>query len=928
MMANSYEILLKIGGQLESSFGKSVSGATKSLSGLKSGLSSMKGVVVGALGALGAGFSLNELISSASKSEDTLTQLQAVIKSTGGAAGVTQKQAVDLASSLSGVTKFSKGSVLSTENMLLTFTNISKDVFPQTTEAALNMSQALGQDVTSSAMQLGKALNDPATGLAKLTKIGVTFNAQQQAQIKAMVKAGNTAGAQKVILAELNREFGNSAKSAGQTFSGQLTIMKNTVRGTITSLGSTILPVAKALLPQVLGMVKQAAAQIAAHQEDIKRGLSTFASTVSMVVQKIMPVVEGAINFIGSHKTLVLSAITGVAGAMGALKVGSIIGEFSNGMKLIGPATSMVGKFGRAFTELRTAPTVLQGLSGAFSSVFGFSPHILLVVAAIAAVAAIAFVVIKNWKPISQFFIGIWNNIKGAFSGVGSWFKSTFEGAKNAVQGAWSNAGSWFSSAGSSIQNAFNATINWIKKNWKSLALFLVNPIAGAASLLYNNNPKFRAWADSAIKTIKTGFANGWNQVKNGATAAWNAISGAVKAIVQPFINGILDFWKAIQPGLSNIMNGIKSMLSGAWTVIKNIVLAPVLLICDIISGNFGKIGSDLAGIWNNIKNGAMQVWSGLKQYFSGVISVIIGIFTTAWNHLTTNITVMWNAIKLFFVTTWTNIITTARNIWNAIPVFFATLWTNITTAAVNAWNGFKSTITTACLNIKAGIINVWNAVINWFRSLPGTLLTIGANMFTSMRNGVSSTVNTVVGAVKSGIGNAVNWIKNLPQEAVQWGKDMINGIANGIKAAADHVKTAVGNVAQNIRSFLHFSVPDQGPLADANAYGPDFMKLYAGGITKNIPRLKKAAQDAAKGISGGLKTTSTAQFQLSADTGGATYQGGMQQGAKYIFAPQLSFGGSVDKSEVMAGVVGSYEQFKAFMDRYESDKQRTRMRK
>lgn len=99
--------------------------------------------------------------------------------------------------------------------MLLTFTNIGKDVFPDATSTMLDMATAMNGGLTPSAeqlkgtsIQLGKALNDPISGISALSKVGVTFTEQQKKQIEAMVQAGDAAGAQKLILAELGREFG------------------------------------------------------------------------------------------------------------------------------------------------------------------------------------------------------------------------------------------------------------------------------------------------------------------------------------------------------------------------------------------------------------------------------------------------------------------------------------------------------------------------------------------------------------------------------------------------------------------------------------------------------------------------------------------------------------------------------------------------
>lgn len=176
------------------------------------------GVAAGGIAALGVGlFKLNqfmgESIDLAVIQRDAEKQLDAVIASTGGAAGVTAEEVKALASSLQEVTNFGDEATISGANLLLTFTNIGEDVFPRTTETMLDMSQALGQDMKSSAIQLGKALNDPIAGVTALSRVGVSFTEEQKEMIKAMVEAGDVAGAQTLILDELEKEFGGSARA-------------------------------------------------------------------------------------------------------------------------------------------------------------------------------------------------------------------------------------------------------------------------------------------------------------------------------------------------------------------------------------------------------------------------------------------------------------------------------------------------------------------------------------------------------------------------------------------------------------------------------------------------------------------------------------------------------------------------------------------
>lgn len=174
--------------------------------------------------------------------EDQTAQLNAVLKSTKGAVGLTSKEISGMATALQLTTKFAEEETLAGQNMLLTFTNIGKDVFPQATTTLLDLATAMGTDAKSGAIQLGKALNDPTKGITALTRVGVTFTEEQKKVIKKLQETGDMAGAQKVILAELTKEFGGSAEAAGKTFSGKLVILKNSLGELTEGFASGIMP--------------------------------------------------------------------------------------------------------------------------------------------------------------------------------------------------------------------------------------------------------------------------------------------------------------------------------------------------------------------------------------------------------------------------------------------------------------------------------------------------------------------------------------------------------------------------------------------------------------------------------------------------------------------------------------------------------------
>jgi len=148
--------------------------------------------------------------------EQAAFRTEQVIRSTGKAAGLTAKEISKMSQELQDVTTFADGAIQSGANLLLTFTKIGKETFPRATEVMLDMATAMGTGLKESAIQLGKALNDPVLGVSALTRVGVQFTEQQKAQIKVFVDTNEIAKAQAIILKELETQMGGAARAAAQ----------------------------------------------------------------------------------------------------------------------------------------------------------------------------------------------------------------------------------------------------------------------------------------------------------------------------------------------------------------------------------------------------------------------------------------------------------------------------------------------------------------------------------------------------------------------------------------------------------------------------------------------------------------------------------------------------------------------------------------
>lgn len=185
-------------------------------------------------------------VSEATNWQNALAQTEAVVKSTGGAAGLSAQQMASLAESMSaasGKSIFSDDAILGATNVLATFTQIKGVNFSDATSAILDVSQALGQDLQSTSIQVGKALNDPVAGISALSRVGVTFSEDQKAMIESLVETGDVAGAQQIIIAELNKEFGGSAAAAADTYAGRQAMLAAQFENIQQKLGEALLPV-------------------------------------------------------------------------------------------------------------------------------------------------------------------------------------------------------------------------------------------------------------------------------------------------------------------------------------------------------------------------------------------------------------------------------------------------------------------------------------------------------------------------------------------------------------------------------------------------------------------------------------------------------------------------------------------------------------
>jgi hypothetical protein len=272
------------------------------------------------------------------KLEQQTAQTEAVIKSTGGVAGLTAKDINRLAEEYEGLNATMGDEVIqSGANLLLTFTNIRKEAFEPTLEAALNMNTALGKGpdgLASTVRTLGKALNDPAKGLGALSRVGITFDKTQTERIKKLQQEGRLYEAQSIIIAELDKRFGGSFLAQGDTTAGKVAKFADAIEDIQRSLATAALPAVGNIADALTELL--ADPQIQKGAEDLGREIGNLFSAdnvkagaralgdVFAFMKSAAPAVKSALETVGTVLKTAVDAFMALPPEIRAILVGGV----------------------------------------------------------------------------------------------------------------------------------------------------------------------------------------------------------------------------------------------------------------------------------------------------------------------------------------------------------------------------------------------------------------------------------------------------------------------------------------------------------------------------------------------------------------------------------------------------------------------------
>jgi tape measure domain-containing protein len=352
-----------------------------------------------------------------------------------------------------------------------------------------------------------------------------------------------------------------------------------------------------------------------------------------------------------------------------------------------------------------------------------------------------------------------------------------------------------------------------------------------------------------------------------------DTINSKLGEALQPILKKASDEW------IPNITNAIDNMDIDSVVSVIDDIISGVGDLFGFIMDNGDTIISLVAGIGT-----AMMTWK-VASMINGVVGAVkaFQVANEGASVAQALLNGVMNANPIMLVATLlAGLIATIVTLWNTNEGF--------RNAVISVWNAFKDTVGNAITAVGGFIDNL----ISWFQALPGRIGTFLGNVISNVQNWASNMVsrafetgsrfvNGVVSFIR-GLPSAVwNWLSNtlnnawnfarqlaqaganaasglvnnivgkirsLPGQLYNWGVDMTKGIANGIRNAIHHVTSAVTDVANKIKSFLHFSRPDEGPLAEYESWMPDMVDGLSDSLRKASPELISQTEALASGMS------------------------------------------------------------------------------
>lgn len=323
----------------------------------------------------------------------------------------------------------------------------------------------------------------------------------------------------------------------------------------------------------------------------------------------------------------------------------------------------------------------------------------------------------------------------------------------------------------------------------------------------------------------------------------------------------------------NQIISGLKAI--GTWLTTLNlktmaiiaVVVLLALLVEDFIKfmkGEDSLLGSFLesAGIdaddfrekiktaFQSIRDFVLPIWEGFVEAFSAGMAVVSELWDEYGDDIMSGIglfiSTVGDAITSFL--TWITGSEDAKEVLHALGEAIGVIVAALTIAIplIAVIEGAIALLTSPVFLVIAAIIALITIIHllieNW-----DAVVAAAQNCWEWIKEtwaGVADWFNSNV------VEPIAEFFGGLVEDAVTWGADIMSSIVDGINSGIQWVVDAVSGVAQDIKNFLGFSEPEEGPLSNFHTYMPDMIDLMTTGIRAGRKKVREAMSELAGDVS------------------------------------------------------------------------------
>ena len=351
------------------------------------------------------------------------------------------------------------------------------------------------------------------------------------------------------------------------------------------------------------------------------------------------------------------------------------------------------------------------------------------------------------------------------------------------------------------------------------------------------------------VGTVATAFSNLPAPVKTVIAVILGVVAVAAPLLltIGSVITAVTTITGVIGPLVAGI-GGVTAVLNPVTLAIGAVVAAGALLIAnwdkvkaaagavkDWVVEKWNALKEKTSEAWNNIKEKTSQAWEGIKSKVKSAADKARESASNAWQGMKQRLSSLGEGIK-----------NGVSNAWSATKNAVSNFANGAKNAAQSAWQGMKNAVSTVGSGIKTTASSCWSGIKSTVSTLANGAKSAATKAWQGIKSGIQSHGGGIQNAVSNCFNGAKSTITSFASQAVGWGKDFASGLASGIKSAAGKVVDAAKGLGGKIKSFLHFSRPDEGPLRDYETWMPDFVQGMANGIEQNKYKLIDSVQSMA----------------------------------------------------------------------------------